>query len=161
MLHGCFLGIGEGCGNASMEQLLLILYTKEIKKYNLSNLNDICLNLVEKLNLIIPSNQPIIGSDAFNTCAGTHAAAMYKGMKNREDIEHIYTPYNPEIIGKELSIGINKNGGISNLKFLNEKFYLNLNDEFMNEFLNTVKNKNIHYSQEEFLNYVKNQSNQL
>lgn len=77
-VHGCALGIGERTGNAEMDLLLVNLKLMGWIERDLTRLGDYCRAVSEATGVPIPSNYPVVGSDAFETATGVHAAAVIK-----------------------------------------------------------------------------------
>jgi len=80
-VHGCALGIGERSGNAEMDLLLVNLKLLGWIDRDLSMLGDYCRAASEALGIAIPANYPVVGSDAFETATGVHAAAVIKAYR--------------------------------------------------------------------------------
>ena len=70
------LGIGERCGNAQMDILLVNLRLEGILDRDLTRLGDYVRKVSEATGVPIPFNYPIFGEDAFRTSTGVHAAAV-------------------------------------------------------------------------------------
>jgi 2-isopropylmalate synthase len=83
-VHGCALGIGERCGNAEMDLLLVnfkLLGFPGWMDRDLSLLGEYVRTVSEALKVPIPPNYPVVGSDAFETATGVHAAAVVKAYE--------------------------------------------------------------------------------
>lgn len=80
-LHGTGLGIGERCGNTPMEHLLINFRLMEVIDNDLSRLGDYCELVSSACDVPIPFNHPVMGSDAYRTGTGVHAAAIIKAIK--------------------------------------------------------------------------------
>jgi 2-isopropylmalate synthase len=80
-VHGCALGIGERCGNAEIDLLLVNLKLLGWIDRDLSRLGEYCRAVSEATGVPIPSNYPVVGSDAFETATGVHAAAVIKAFR--------------------------------------------------------------------------------
>ncbi len=80
-VHGCALGIGERCGNAEMDLLLVNLKLLGWIDRDLSRLGEYVHLVAESLQVPIPANYPVVGSDAFETATGVHAAAVVKAYE--------------------------------------------------------------------------------
>src|SRR5205809_606091 len=74
-VHGCALGIGERVGNSSMDQLLVNLQLWGLIDRDLKPLVEYTALVAEHCGIPIPPNYPAMGSDAFRTGTGVHAAA--------------------------------------------------------------------------------------
>jgi len=80
-VHGCALGIGERCGNAEMDLLLVNLKLLGWIDRDLSRLGEYVHLVAASLQVPIPANYPVVGSDAFETATGVHAAAVVKAYE--------------------------------------------------------------------------------
>jgi len=80
-VHGCALGIGERCGNAEMDLLLVNLKLLGWIDRDLSRLGEYVQLVAASLQVPIPANYPVVGSDAFETATGVHAAAVVKAYE--------------------------------------------------------------------------------
>jgi 2-isopropylmalate synthase len=80
-VHGCALGIGERSGNAEMDLLLVNLKLLGWIDRDLSALGDYCRTVADALGVAIPANYPVVGTDAFETATGVHAAAVIKAYR--------------------------------------------------------------------------------
>jgi 2-isopropylmalate synthase len=80
-VHGCALGIGERSGNAEMDLLLVNLKLLGWIDRDLSMLGEYCRTASDALGVAIPANYPVVGSDAFETATGVHAAAVIKAYR--------------------------------------------------------------------------------
>lgn len=80
-VHGCALGIGERCGNAEMDLLLVNLKLLGWIDRDLSRLGEYCRAVSLGTGVPIPSNYPVVGQDAFETATGVHAAAVIKAYE--------------------------------------------------------------------------------
>jgi 2-isopropylmalate synthase len=83
-VHGCGLGIGERCGNTEMDLLLVNMKLLGWIDRDLTRLGEYCSAVSEATGVPIPSNYPVIGSDAFETATGVHAAAVIKAYNKGE-----------------------------------------------------------------------------
>ena len=94
-------GIGERAGNCSLEEIAMILQTRQAM-YNLNtNINSKEISRTSKLvsqlcNMPVQSNKAIVGSNAFSHSSGIHQDGVLKAQNTYE----IMTPE---------SVGINKN----------------------------------------------------
>ena len=85
-VHGCALGIGERCGNMSMDLLIVNLrllgYLDD--SVDLRTLPRYVEKVAKAVQVPIPKNYPVVGSDAFETGTGVHAAAVIKAFKKND-----------------------------------------------------------------------------
>jgi len=94
-------GIGERAGNCSLEEIAMILKTRENKLGFQTNVNSTEISRTSKLvsnlcNMPVQSNKAIVGSNAFSHSSGIHQDGVLKAQNTYE----IMTPE---------SVGINKN----------------------------------------------------
>ncbi len=104
-IEGCFNGIGERAGNASLEQCILILkhfgermnpekpYYTDIET---TSLHKICSFLAEHM-LPQQPHWPITGKNAARHSAGGHTNAVLKNPL-------VYQPFDPKEVGSEISL---------------------------------------------------------
>lgn len=118
-VHACALGIGERCGNASMDLLLVNLKLWGIINNDLSKLNEYCRLVAEATHTPIPFNYPVIGPDAFRTATGVHAAAVIKALKTNDEwlADMVYSAIPAHMIGRRQKIEIGPLSGESNVVY--------------------------------------------
>ncbi|MDO6709017.1 LeuA family protein [Photobacterium sp. 1_MG-2023] len=107
MIQTTIGGVGERCGNTSLEEIVAILeYCQEYQSNFITGINlrqaiglsNFYYDMIGKKPY---PNKPIIGEYAFRTCAGIHQAAI---LKNPETYEFI----NPNEIGLTRSFHVNR-----------------------------------------------------
>lgn len=132
-LHTTVNGIGERCGNASLEELLVSLRVQYgIEKYDVSKLMELS-KLVEKYTEIpIPKTKPIVGANAFAHESGIHVAAVLEEPMT-------YELFSPEMVGAKREIIIGKHTGSKALKGVVQKMGYDLTHEQMCTLLDKVK----------------------
>ncbi len=110
MVHTCFLGIGERCGNADLFSVVPNLQLKMnyncITDSSMHELKHYAGDIAEILNMQVPQNAPYVGSKAFSHKAGMHIDAI---RKNSKTFEHIP----PESVGNERKILLSDLSGSS------------------------------------------------
>jgi 2-isopropylmalate synthase len=74
--HGTALGVGERCGNAPIEQLLVNLRLIGWAHHDLTALPEYIALASRALGMPIPANQPIVGADALRAATGVHAPGV-------------------------------------------------------------------------------------
>jgi 2-isopropylmalate synthase len=118
-VHGCALGIGERSGNAEMDLLLVNLKLLGWIDRDLTKLGEYCRVASEALGVAIPDNYPVVGSDAFETATGVHAAAVIKAFKkgDRWLADRIYSGVPAADFGFRQSIRIGPMSGRSNVVY--------------------------------------------
>ena len=121
IFSGTFTGIGERCGNASIEEVVMSLLIQYDKKLNLNYnmLTSICNKVEEYSGIKMQRHKAVCGENAFSHESGLHVDGILKDPLN-------YEIYNPEIIGRKRKILFGKHSGISSLKYL-------FGDKFSNE----------------------------
>ena len=120
-LHGCAAGIGERVGNTACDQLLVNLKLLGHPVYGPRDMSKLC-RFVELASQVtghtLPVNYPVVGSDAFRTATGVHAAAIIKAQKkgDKELADRIYSGVPAGEFGKSQQIEIGPMSGLSNVK---------------------------------------------
>src|SRR5437868_5104263 len=108
-VHASALGIGERVGNTQMDQMLVNLKLSGAKPWrdqDLTKLREYCESVSRATCVPIPVNYPVVGSDAFRTATGVHAAAVIKALK-KEDSElanAVYSGVPAHFFGMEQTI---------------------------------------------------------
>lgn len=115
-LEAAGLGIGERCGNAAMDQVLLNLRLMGIIDNDLSALSEYCRTISEAVGLPIPVNYPAVGADAFRTASGVHAAAIVKALEAGDTwlANRVYSGVPAEELGATQQIELGPMSGRSN-----------------------------------------------
>jgi 2-isopropylmalate synthase len=118
-VHGCALGIGERVGNTSMDQLLINMQLWGLIDRDLSPLVEYVSLVSEHCGIPIPSNYPALGSDAFRTGTGVHAAAVIKALRmgDRALADRVYSGVPASVLGREQRIEVGPMSGKSNVIF--------------------------------------------
>ncbi len=80
-LHGAGIGIGERAGNCPMDTLLVNMKLMGYIDNDLSGLMRYVEAVSKYTEVPIPTNYPVVGSDAFETATGVHAAAVIKALE--------------------------------------------------------------------------------
>jgi 2-isopropylmalate synthase len=118
-VHGTALGIGERVGNTPIEQLLVNLKLLGIRNDDLTRLPEY-VELVSRVTGVpVAVNTPIVGSDAFRTATGVHAAAVVKAQKKGHEwlADRIYSGVPAGWIGRKQEIEIGPMSGASNVQY--------------------------------------------
>ncbi len=118
-LHGTALGIGERCGNTEMDLMLVNLRLMDLIQQDLSMLKDYCYLVSKSCRVPIPKNYPVVGTDAFETGTGVHAAAVIKAMKKGNEwlANRVYSGVPADDFGFKQKIGIGPMSGKSNVVY--------------------------------------------
>src|SRR5204862_8186458 len=117
-IHGTALGIGERVGNAALDQVLMNLkLLGELPTSDLSKLLLWCRLTAKACHVPIPVNYPLVGSDAFRTATGVHAAAIVKAEAKGHAFlaDRIYSGVPAGLFGREQEIEIGHMSGESNV----------------------------------------------
>jgi len=122
-VHGTVLGIGERVGNTALDLMLVNLKLLGLWDRDLSALNTLCQLTSEACELPIPLNYPVLGTDAFRTATGVHAAAVIKATRTgmRWLADRIYSGVPAAWFGREQEIVIGHMSGLSNVTFWLER----------------------------------------
>lgn len=118
-VHACALGIGERCGNAEMDLLLVNLKLLGWIDRDLSRLGEYCRAASEAVGVPIASNYPVVGRDAFETATGVHAAAVIKAFRKGDAwlADRIYSGVPAGDFGFRQRIRIGPMSGRSNVVY--------------------------------------------
>jgi 2-isopropylmalate synthase len=122
-VHGTALGIGERVGNTPLDQVLVNLKLMGVLDRDLRKLKEYCEVVSEAVGVPIPPNYPVVGTDAFRTATGVHAAAVIKAFR-KDDVElanQVYSGVPSHWFGLEQKIEIGPMSGKSNVIFWLEK----------------------------------------
>jgi 2-isopropylmalate synthase len=116
-VHGCGLGLGERSGNAEIDLLLVNLKLVGWIDRDLTALGEYCREVSEATGVPIPSNYPVVGSDAFETATGVHAAAVIKAYRKGDAwlADRIYSGVAATDFGFRQKIRIGPMSGRSNV----------------------------------------------
>lgn len=122
-VHATALGIGERVGNAEMDLLIVNLYILGALDRDLSKLVEYCQVASEATGVPIPLSYPVVGSDAFRTATGVHAAAIIKARKKGDEwlADRVYSSVPAGVFGLTQRIEISPVSGLSNVKYWLEK----------------------------------------
>lgn len=118
-VHGCALGIGERVGNTSMDQLLVNLRIWGLIERDLTPLTEYVELVSRHCGIPIPPNYPAMGSDAFRTGTGVHAAAVIKALRkgDRALADRVYSGVPASVLGRAQRIEVGPMSGESNVVF--------------------------------------------
>lgn len=118
-IHGTALGIGERCGNAEMDLLLVNLKLLGLHDWELSRVSDYVRLAAEACRVPITYNWPVFGEDAFRTGTGVHAAAIVKAEQKGDAwlADRIYSGVPAGWFGIRQKIEISPMSGISNVRY--------------------------------------------
>jgi 2-isopropylmalate synthase len=140
-VHGCGLGIGERCGNAEIDLLLVNLKLLGWIDRDLTKLKEYCEAVADAVGVPIPSNYPVVGTDAFETATGVHAAAVIKAYKKGDDwlADRIYSSVPAGEFGMQQQIRIGPMSGRSNVIFWMEARGIEATEERVDRVFDAAK----------------------
>ena len=130
-VHGTALGVGERAGNAPMDLLLVNCKLNGWIDNDLTSLPDYVAAAGKALAVSTPHNYPVIGTDAFETGTGVHAAAVIKAFR-KGDVEladSVYSGVPAHMVGLEQRIAVGPMAGKSNAAFVLERLGIEPTDE--------------------------------
>jgi isopropylmalate/homocitrate/citramalate synthase len=130
-VHGTALGVGERVGNAEMDLLLVNLKLLGAHRHDLSKLPEYCALVARATGVPLPVNYPVLGSDAFRTGTGVHAAAIIKARKKGDNwlADRVYSSVPASEFGLTQRIEVSPLSGISNVKYWLEEHGYDPGDE--------------------------------
>lgn len=140
-VHGCGLGIGERAGNAPMDLIMVNLKLLGWIDRDLSTLGEYCRLISEACGLPIPRNYPVVGSDAFETATGVHAAAVIKALKKNDPwlADRVYSGVPASEVGLSQRVRIGPLSGRSNVIFWLEQRGIETADETVTRIFEAAK----------------------
>ena len=140
-IHGTALGIGERCGNASLDQLLANMKLLGWIDNNLAKLKTYTLLTAQACDVPVPVNYPVFGADAFRTQAGIHAAAVIKAFKRGDDwlANRVYSGVPADEFGLKQGIEIGPMSGEHNVRYWLEQHRIKQTDETVAAIMHAAK----------------------
>jgi 2-isopropylmalate synthase len=143
-IHGTAFGIGERCGNAPMEVLLVNCKLMGYIHNDLSKLNEYCRYVSESCRVPISNNYMIVGKDAFRTGTGVHAAAIIKAEKKGHAwlADRVYSGVPASMVGLEQVIEISHMSGESNVIYWLNKRGIEPKRELVEKVFHLAKSSN-------------------
>ena len=140
-VHGTALGIGERVGNTPMDQMLVNLKLMGAIDRDLTKLRDYGRTVSEAVGVPIPPNYPVLGSDAFRTATGVHAAAVIKAFRKDDAAlaNQVYSGVPSHWFGLEQEIEIGPMSGKSNVIYWLERRGINPTEELVNRIFSRAK----------------------
>jgi isopropylmalate/homocitrate/citramalate synthase len=122
-VHGTALGVGERAGNAPMDLLLVNCRLLGWIDNDLRTLPRYVAAAAKALEVEIPHNYPVLGTDAFETGTGVHAAAVIKAFKkgDQELADAVYSGVPANMVGLQQRIAVGPMAGKSNAAFVLER----------------------------------------
>lgn len=117
VIHGTALGVGERAGNAPIDQTLVNLKLMGVIDNDLTLLDEYTRMANKYIEVPLPRNYPIFGTDAFETGTGVHASAVIKAMRKGDDwlADRVYSGVPAGDFGLKQVIRIGHMAGRSNI----------------------------------------------
>ena len=117
-VHATGLGVGERVGNAEMDLLIVNLHLLGAHKHDVSRLREYCEHVARTIGGPMPANYPVVGSDAFRTATGVHAAAIIKARRKGDAwlADRIYSSVPAGSFGATQRIDVSPVSGLSNVR---------------------------------------------
>ena len=158
-VHGSALGIGERCGNAAMDLLLVNLKLYGAIDNDLRKLPEYVRTVSEACDVPIPRNYPVFGDDAFETATGVHAAAVIKAFKKDDAwlANRVYSGVPADEFGLEQKISIGPMSGRSNVIFWLERRGMAPEEGLVTAIFDEAKRSNHTMTDDEVLAVVEKQ----
>ncbi len=143
-VHGCALGAGERVGNTPMDLILVNCKLHGWLDNDLSSLKAYCEKAGESLGIPIPKNYPVMGTDAFRTGTGVHAAAIIKAEQKGEVwlADSVYSGVPAGWFGSEQTIEIGPMSGLSNVIYWLKKRDIEPKTEWVEAIFEKAKSSN-------------------
>jgi isopropylmalate/homocitrate/citramalate synthase len=140
-VHGTILGIGERCGNAPLDQVLVNLKLLGVISNDLRQLPAYCRHVSKVCDVPVPVNYPVVGKDAFETATGVHAAAVIKALRRGDSwlANRVYSGVPADEFGLEQVITVGPMSGKSNVVFWLEKHGVPVTDDRVERVLGAAK----------------------
>ena len=157
-IHGTAMGIGERVGNAALDQILLNLkLLGELPDHDLTKLVLWCKTASAATRVPIHPQYPLVGTDAFRTATGVHAAAIIKAEKKGDSwlADRIYSGVPAGMFGKEQEIEIGHYSGESNVVYWLKKRGYEATPELVAAVLGEAKRGNRVLSDDEVVAVIK------
>jgi 2-isopropylmalate synthase len=159
-IHGTALGIGERVGNAALDQILFNLkLLGELPEHDLTKLVLWCKVVSQATRVPIHPQYPLVGTDAFRTATGVHAAAIIKAEKKGHEwlADRIYSGVPAGMFGKEQEIEVGHYSGESNVVYWLKKRGYEPTKELVAAVLGAAKRGNRVLTDDEIVAVIKQQ----
>ena len=104
----------------------------------------------------IPTNDPVIGADAFRTATGVHASAVMKAFRKQDRalMDAVYAAVPATLVGREQEIEVGPLSGRSNVVFWLERRNLQVTDDIVERIFNAAKASNRTLTHDQILELV-------
>ncbi|OAO89108.1 hypothetical protein AXX17_ATUG04410 [Arabidopsis thaliana] len=138
-IQGTINGYGERCGNANLCSILPTLQLKMgyqvVTPEQLGSLTSVARYVGEIANVVLPVNQPYVGTAAFAHKGGIHVSAILKDSKTYEHIS-------PDLVGNKQRVLVSELAGQSNILSKAQEMGLAVSNDNANsrEVIEKIKN---------------------
>ncbi len=131
-------GLGEGTGNAAMEEIVMALkYLENIELgIETSKFREIAEYVARASSRAIPVWKAIVGTNVFAHESGIHADGVIKNPKN-------YEVFNPSEVGLTRQLVVGKHSGSHTILHKFKEFDIELTDKQANEILTQARSMSI------------------
>lgn len=155
-VHATALGIGERVGNTPMDILLVNLRLLGYIDNDLSKLRTYCELVSQYCKVPIPVNYPVVGSDAFRTATGIHAAAVIKAQNKGHNwlADRVYSGVPAGEFGLQQKIEIGPMSGQSNIVFWLQQHDVSPDKELVEKIFNRAKQAKVLLTDEEIYSII-------
>jgi 2-isopropylmalate synthase len=132
-VHGTALGIGERCGNTEMDLILVNLKLLGVHDADLTGLPAYCELAAKACQVPLVHSYPVVGTDAFRTGTGVHAAAIVKAEAKGDAwlADRIYSGIPAAMVGRTQRIEVGPMSGLSNVKYWLKEHGFDPDDEVL------------------------------
>ncbi len=155
-IHGTAFGIGERCGNAPIEVLLVNCKLMGYIEQDLLKLDEYCRFVSRVCRLPIAPNYMIVGRDAFRTATGVHAAAIIKAEKKGHAwlADRVYSGVPASLVGRDQVIEIGPMSGESNVIYWLSKRGIEPTPELVGKVFAAAKQSHRVFADEEIFELI-------
>ena len=145
--------LGERVGNTPTELMLVNMRLLGLIDRDLSKLKNYCEKVAHATHTAIPPNYPVVGSDAFRTATGVHAAAIIKAYRKGDSklADAVYSGVPASFFGLEQVIEVGPMSGKSNVLYWLDKHGISPNEELVGRIFDAAKNSSCVLSDAEIL----------
>ncbi|MFQ5696060.1 MAG: 2-isopropylmalate synthase, partial [Terriglobia bacterium] len=152
-VHGCAVCLGERVGNTPIDLMLVNLKLAGVIDRDLTKLREYCEKVARAARVPLPHNYPVVGSDAFRTATGVHAAAVIKAYRKNDAklANTVYSGVPSHLFGLDQRIEIGPMSGKSNVVYWLEKRGMAANEELVERILAAAKQSSRVLTEEEIL----------
>jgi 2-isopropylmalate synthase len=156
-VHGTALGIGERVGNTPLDQLLVNLVLLGELEADLTGLPEWCARVSEATGWPIPHNYPVVGSDAFRTATGVHAAAVAKAERKCDVAlsDLVYSGVPAALVGRRQRIDVGPMSGLANARHWLSAHGISEDEEAARSILDLAKRSDRTLEDEEILDHLR------